>query len=165
MTEYTSLKNLNRGYMKLDVWQKSIELHELVFETVDSIDADYKSKSQIIDSSQSISSNISEGYSRRSIKEYLQSLYTSLGSLSETMTRCVGFLVTKTISQDGFIKSMYFITKSKTNFFGWSKAYKRKWMKELGMIGSSKKSRTTIPSRIYPITQRSINPNSCHVQA
>ncbi|MBI3005666.1 MAG: four helix bundle protein [Ignavibacteriales bacterium] len=77
MTEYTSLRNLNRGYMKLDVWRKSIELHKLVFETVDAIDIDYKSKSQIIDSSQSVSPNISEGYSRRSVKEYLQSLYVA----------------------------------------------------------------------------------------
>ena len=74
MAEYTQLKNINRGYMKLDVWQKSVELHQLVWKTVEPTNADYKSKSQIVDAAQSVSSNISEGYSRRSIKEYLQSV-------------------------------------------------------------------------------------------
>lgn len=104
MAEYTSLKNLNRGYMKLDVWQKAVELHRLVWQTIDSAMVDFKSKSQIIDAAQSVSSNISEGYSRRSIKEYLQALYTSLGSLSETLTRSIGFLETKKMTQEQFHK-------------------------------------------------------------
>lgn len=102
MAEYTTLRNLNRGYMKLEVWQKAIELHKLISETIESASVDYKSKSQILDAAQSVSSNISEGYSRRSIKEYLQSLYISLGSLSETLTRSVGFLNTRKVSQDKF---------------------------------------------------------------
>ena len=104
MSEYTSLRNLNRGYMKLEVWQKAVELHKLVWETIESVSVDYKTKSQIIDSSQSVSSNVSEGYSRRSIKEYLQPLYTSLGSLSETLTRSIGLLTTKRITQEQFQK-------------------------------------------------------------
>ena len=76
--------------MKLEVWQRAIELHKLVSETIESASVDYKSKSQILDAAESVSSNISEGYSRRSIKEYLQFLYISLGSLSETLTRSIG---------------------------------------------------------------------------
>jgi hypothetical protein len=34
MTEYTKFRNKNRGYMKLEVWQKSIELYKLVWKTV-----------------------------------------------------------------------------------------------------------------------------------
>ena len=102
MSEYTTLRNLNRGYMKLEVWQKAIELHKLISETIESASVDYKSKSQILDAAQSVSSNISEGYSRRSIKEYLQFLYVSLGSLSETLTRSIGLLNTKKTSQDKF---------------------------------------------------------------
>jgi hypothetical protein len=30
MMEYTQLRNRNRGYMKLDVWQKAIELYKLL---------------------------------------------------------------------------------------------------------------------------------------
>ena len=102
MAEYTQLKNINRGYMKLDVWQKAIELHRLICKTIESANVDYKSKSQIVDAVQSVSSNISEGYSRRSIKEYLQSLYISLASLSETLTRSIGLLTTKRITQVQF---------------------------------------------------------------
>ena len=104
MAEFTSLKNLNRGYMKLEVWQKAVELHKIVRETVESTKVDYKSKSQIVDAAQSVSSNISERYSRRSIKEYLQSLYISLGSLSETLRRSIGLLTTKQITQEQFQK-------------------------------------------------------------
>lgn len=32
MKEYTVLKNINRGYMKLDVWQLAMQLYELVWQ-------------------------------------------------------------------------------------------------------------------------------------
>lgn len=32
--EYTRLRNRNRGYMKLEVWQKAIELYELIWKFV-----------------------------------------------------------------------------------------------------------------------------------
>ncbi|MDI6779117.1 MAG: four helix bundle protein [Bacteroidota bacterium] len=51
----------NRGYMKLDVWQ-----------IVKDLKIDFKPRAQIIDAAQSVSSNIAEGYSRRSINEYMQ---------------------------------------------------------------------------------------------
>ncbi len=31
---YTDNRNINRGYMKLDVWQKGIELYKLIWEIV-----------------------------------------------------------------------------------------------------------------------------------
>ncbi len=61
MADYTELRNINRGYMKLDVWQKSVELHRVVWETVEPTNTDYKLKSQIFDAVQSVSSNIAEG--------------------------------------------------------------------------------------------------------
>lgn len=60
--------------MKLDVWQKSIELSQLVWGTVLKAKLDFKLRSQIADAAQSVSANIAEGYSRRSIKEYIQFL-------------------------------------------------------------------------------------------
>jgi four helix bundle protein len=93
--EFTELKNLNRGYMKLDVWQKAIVLFQLICRTViKDFPIDFKLRSQVIDSAQSVSANIAEGYSRRSVKEYLQYLYIALGSLSETLTRCIGLKTT-----------------------------------------------------------------------
>jgi four helix bundle protein len=95
----TELRNKNRGYMKLIVWQKAMELFELVWK-IAFIEAkiDFKLRSQLADAAQSVSANISEGYGRRSINEYIQFLYYSLGSLAETMTRAIGLKQTKQIS-------------------------------------------------------------------
>ena len=81
MTHYeTGLRNKNRGYMKLNVWQKAMELFELVWSIVFiETRIDFKLRSQIADAAQSISSNIAEGYGRRSVSEYIQFLYYALG--------------------------------------------------------------------------------------
>ena len=91
MSYQTELRNKNRGYMNLIVWQKAMDLFELAWK-LGFVEAqvDFKLRSQFADAAQSVSANISEGYGRRSIKEYIQFLYTALGSLAETMTRAVG---------------------------------------------------------------------------
>jgi len=44
MSEYTTLRNRNRGYLKLDAWNKAMELFKLVWKTVYvDIKIDYKS--------------------------------------------------------------------------------------------------------------------------
>lgn len=88
--------------MKLDVWQKAIELYQLVWETIVDAKIDFKLRSQLADAAQSVSSNIAEGYSRRSVKEYIQYLYISISSLSETMTRIIGLKVTHQIEDTVF---------------------------------------------------------------
>ena len=99
----TQLRNKNRGYMKLIVWQKAMQLFELVWNACfNEARIDLKLRSQIADAAQSISANISEGYGRRSIKEYIQFLYYALGSLAETMTRAVGLKQTEQISDERF---------------------------------------------------------------
>jgi four helix bundle protein len=104
MSDYeTELRNKNRGYMKLIVWQKAMQLFELVWNIVFiETRVDFKLRSRIADAAQSISSNIAEGYGRRSIGEYIQFLYYALGSMAETMTRAIGFKQTKQISADRF---------------------------------------------------------------
>jgi four helix bundle protein len=99
MNYETELRNKNRGYMKLIVWQKAIQLFELVWTIVSKESKiDLKLRSQIVDAAQSISANISEGYGRRFVSEYIQFLYYALGSLAETMTRAIGL---KQIAQIG----------------------------------------------------------------
>ena len=99
----TELRNKNRGYMKLIVCQRAMDLFELVFKMVfNESDIDFKLRSQIADSAQSISANISEGYGRRSVNEYIQFLYYALGSLAETMTRSIGLKQTNQISAARF---------------------------------------------------------------
>ena len=103
MTDFTKYRNINRGYMKLDVWQKGILLHKLVFKTVYKDNKiDFKIRAQITDSAQSVSSNISEGYCRRSVKEYLQFLYIALASLGEALTRGIGLVTTEQITSGQF---------------------------------------------------------------
>jgi four helix bundle protein len=102
MKEYSMRRNLNRGYMKLDVWHKAIELYRMVWRLVNEAKLDFKLRSQIADAAQSVSANIAEGYSRRSINEYMQHLYISLGSLSETLSRTIAFLEAGQITNTQF---------------------------------------------------------------
>jgi four helix bundle protein len=95
----TELRNKNRGYMNLIVWQKAMELFELAWKTA-YVEAkiDFKLRAQFADATQSIAANISEGYGRRSVKEYIQFLYIALGSAGETMTRAIGLNQTDQLS-------------------------------------------------------------------
>jgi four helix bundle protein len=99
--EYTKWRNLNRGYMKLDVWQRGMDLFELVFRLAANV-ADFKLRSQFVDASQSVSANVAEGYGRRTLAEYLQFLYTAKGSLAETLTRAVGLWRVTLVTEDDF---------------------------------------------------------------
>jgi four helix bundle protein len=99
----TDLRNKNRGYMKLIVWQKAIQLFELIWKILFiEVKVDFKLRSQLADAAQSVSANISEGYGRRSLNEYIQFLYYALGSMAETMTRAIGLKQTNQISDERF---------------------------------------------------------------
>ena len=90
MSYQTKLRNKNRGYMNLIVWQKAIDLFELTWRlTHAEAQIDFKLRSQLVDAAQSASANIAEGYGRRGLNEYLQFLYIGLGSLGETLTRAM----------------------------------------------------------------------------
>jgi four helix bundle protein len=99
----TELRNKNRGYMKSNVWQKAMQLFELVW-TIAFREAkiDLRLRSQWADAAQSVSANIAEGYGRRSLSEYIQFLYYALGSMAETMTRAVCLKQTQLISSERF---------------------------------------------------------------
>ncbi len=99
----TELRNKNRGYMKLIVWNKAIDLFQLAWK-ISFIESkiDFKLRSQFANATQSISSNIAEGYGRRSINEYIQFLYTALGSAAEALSRAIGLQRTKQISDARF---------------------------------------------------------------
>ncbi|HEY5991203.1 MAG TPA: four helix bundle protein [Candidatus Udaeobacter sp.] len=103
MNYETELRNKNSGCMKLIVWQKATELFELVWAIVFTENKiDFKLRSQIADAAQSVAANISEGYGRRSLNEYIQFLYYALGSLAETMTRAIGLKQTRQIPEARF---------------------------------------------------------------
>jgi four helix bundle protein len=99
--EYTKRRNLNRGYMKLEVWQRGMDLFEMVFRLAQPV-ADFKLKSQFTDAAQSVSANVAEGYGRRTLPEYIQFLYIAKGSLAETLTRSGGLWRVHLISDADF---------------------------------------------------------------
>lgn len=99
--EYTKRRNLNRGYMKLDVWQRGMELFKLTFQLTNAV-PDFKLRSQIWNAAQSVSANVAEGYGRRSLPEYIQFLYNAKGSLAEALTRAIGLQISGIVSNDDF---------------------------------------------------------------
>jgi four helix bundle protein len=103
MKAYTKRHNVNRGYMKLQVWLKKKK------------GVDVKLSSQILDATQSTSSNIAEGYSRRTLNEYLQHLNISLGSFGEVLTRAIGFQVIGVFNDQEFeeVDKLHFSIENK----------------------------------------------------
>jgi four helix bundle protein len=77
--------------MKLETWQRTMDLFEMAFRLASSV-SDFKLKSQFTDATQSVSSNIAEGYGRRSLPEYLQFLYTAKGSAGRRVHPRLWFL-------------------------------------------------------------------------
>ncbi len=77
------------GYENLDVWEKSIVLVTNVYQLVKLLPKEetYALSDQIRRSAVSVPSNIAEGSSRNSKKEFIQFLYISLGSLCELETQ------------------------------------------------------------------------------
>jgi len=80
-------KNINRGYRELKAWQEAVDLCKTEKQKLDSIRSDVKIKSQILDSAFSVSSNIAEGYCRRSLKENIQFLNIAIASLGENFSQ------------------------------------------------------------------------------
>src|SRR3977135_3542136 len=97
----TELRNKNRGYMNLIVWQKAMELFDLAWK-IAYVEAriDFKLRAQFADAAQSIAANISEGYGRRSVKEYIQFLYIALSSAGETVNWGIGLNLIQQLSHD-----------------------------------------------------------------
>jgi len=98
-------RNINRGYKKLRVWQDSISLYVLASDILAGFPFEYgKILSNSLDACHSISRNISEGYCRRSIKEYLNFLNISLGSCGEFHSSYYSFCKAKQINEKEFEK-------------------------------------------------------------
>ena len=96
-------KNINRGFKKLRVWQDSISLYTLACKIFRKFPFELKKvASNAIDAAHSISRNISEGYCRRSLKEYLNHLNIALGSCGEFHSSYCSFHQAGQISNEEF---------------------------------------------------------------
>src|SRR5512146_227943 len=83
----TERRNINRGYQKLIVWQDAGELYVLTCNIFRKFQYELRRvASNQIASVDSVHRNIAEGYCRRSLNEYLQSLNIALGSLGESVS-------------------------------------------------------------------------------
>jgi four helix bundle protein len=80
-----------KNHKDLDVWKKSIDLVAQIYDISKSFPKEevYGLQSQIRRAAISVPSNISEGASRNSKKEFIQFLYIALGSSSEIETQIV----------------------------------------------------------------------------
>lgn len=80
-------RNLNRGYMKLIVWQEARKLYRLTWKTFKAFSFELmKVAANQIASEDSIHRNIAEVYCRKSISEYLNFLNFSPSSLGESVS-------------------------------------------------------------------------------
>ncbi len=98
-------RNKNRGYQKLRVWNDAIEYYSQTCKVFQEFPFLLRRvASQAIASSDSVHRNISEGYCRRSIHEYLKFLYISLASLGESVSGLHAYRKSKQISEKDFQK-------------------------------------------------------------
>jgi len=96
-------KNKNRGYQKLRVWNDAIEYYIQTCKVFRNFPYELKRvASQAISSSDSVHRNISEGYCRRSIREYLNFLNIALGSLGESVSGLQAYRKSKQITDEEF---------------------------------------------------------------
>jgi len=80
-----------KDYKELEVWKKGISLVLNIYETTKNFPKDerYALTDQIKRAAVSIPSNIAEGASRNTTKEFVQFLYIALGSASELETQMI----------------------------------------------------------------------------
>ena len=102
----SSIDDIEFGYEKLLVWQRSLEWADRILTIAENIGAErkhYRLIEQIESSCTSVPMNIAEGKGRFSKKEFVHFLYIARGSLCETMTLLEIFLKRQWIPQEEFI--------------------------------------------------------------
>ena len=96
-------KNINRGFKKLRVWQDAVSLYVLACKIFANFPFELKKVAgNSIDAAHSISQNISEGYCRRSLKEYLNHLNIALGSCGEFHSCYTSCMQAEQITSDDY---------------------------------------------------------------
>lgn len=80
-----------KNYRELVVWQKAMEQAVLVYQMVKKLPKEelYALSDQMRRSAVSVPSNIAEGHSRNSTKEFVQFLSIAKGSNAELQTQCL----------------------------------------------------------------------------
>jgi four helix bundle protein len=98
-------KSKNRGYQKLRVWNDAIEYYIQTCNVFRNFPYELERVASLaIASSDSVHRNISEGYCRRSIHEYLHFLNIALGSLGESVSGLQAYRKAKQVTDEEFEK-------------------------------------------------------------
>ena len=95
---------INR-FEDIDAWQEARKLVNSVYEAINSstkFSRDYRLTNQIQGAAVSVMSNIAEGFSRRSNKEFIQFLFISKSSAAEVQSQLYVALDQNYITQDVF---------------------------------------------------------------
>jgi four helix bundle protein len=96
-------RNINRGYMKLTVWQDAIAFYAHTVSVFRDWPFEMKRVAgQQIASVDSIHRNIAEGYCRKSLKEYLLFLNFALSSTGESVSGLQAYHRTRQLTDDEF---------------------------------------------------------------
>ena len=115
-------RNVNRGFRKLVIWRKAIEIYQIVYEILKkNKEIPFKVRAQIEDSALSISSNIAEGYSRRTIKENLRFYEIALSSSAENYSQMFALNITGQILDDDFDKYDYHLDELENKLINMNK--------------------------------------------
>lgn len=108
-------KNINRGFKQLRVWNNAVDLYILSCKLLIGFPFELKKTlANCLDASHSISRNIAEGYSRRSIKEYLNFFNIALGSSGEFHSCISSFNKANQITKEDFdqLDKLHFKTEN-----------------------------------------------------
>lgn len=92
-------------FEELECWKEARQLVNIVYEAVKSstsFQKDFRLSSQITGAAVSTMSNIAEGFSRRSNKEFVQFLFISKSSATEVQSESYVALDQKYIDQEAF---------------------------------------------------------------
>ena len=96
-----------RRFEDIDAWKESRELVKLVYGAINQngeFQKDYRLVNQIQGAAVSAMSNIAEGFSRKSNKEFIQYLFISKSSSAEVQSHLYVALDQKYISKEAFQK-------------------------------------------------------------
>jgi four helix bundle protein len=92
-----------QGYKKLVVWRNAYELRRFIYQITKKFPRrEFRRTSQMNDSARSIKQNIQEGYTRKSLGEYIHFLSISQSSLNELLGDIEDCFDDELISKDEF---------------------------------------------------------------
>jgi len=108
------------NFRNLDVWKRSIQLNKILYLTTNKFPNSeiYGLTSQIRRCSVSISSNIAEGSSRKSNKDFQRFLEISLGSAFELETQIIIAKEIEFINEIILVELIELITKIQKKYIG-----------------------------------------------